>query len=253
VLAALVRRALITTEGIVAVLYCGLPEAAVPLLRTLLDIELNARLVARDESEHTAKRLAAYHYFATQQHHEGVLTDRTTRAMLATFEGAKEETPEIARQNKKWFESEGLAEVRNEIVASKPWHGFPSAEDAFRTAGLSEDYYQTYDGATMVVHAANIDFDFHSVVDGRVMLKNPLTADETMLLPTLGVALSHLHEVLTVFVTDKGIVDGEGTVTVGADHTEPLTTLEAMGFLLAQVVPTRREMARDGSLASPEV
>jgi hypothetical protein len=245
VLAALVRRALVVTESVVTLIYRGLPEAALPLLRTILDIELNAKLVARDPAEGTAKCLAAYHYFTSQRHQQRILGDRATRAMLEAFEGATEEAAVIARRNKEWFESPGFAEVREKISAGKPWHGYSSAEEAFRSAGMSEDYFQSYDGGTMFVHVVNIDFDFASIENGRVMLKGPLTSDAMALVPILGVALGHLHEVLTVFLTDKKINDQTGMLSASDGVSERLSTHEAMGFLLGQTFPTRAEMAAD--------
>jgi hypothetical protein len=59
VLGALLRRALITAEGIRVCLFHGLEESSVVLLRTLLEVELNMRLVTGDASEEMATRLAA--------------------------------------------------------------------------------------------------------------------------------------------------------------------------------------------------
>jgi hypothetical protein len=235
VLAALLRRALVITESVFSLSYNGLPEGAVGLVRTLLDIELNARLVAADSTDRTAKRYAAYHYFIGRRHGQKMSSDRATRSMLQRYEGAFEEVLDALRRHEEWFQTPGFAEVRDEIDATRPWHGFNRAEEAFKSVGMSTDYHQTYDIGTFFVHATNIDFDFHSIVDGRVMLKPPQTRDEAQLLPTLGTALGHLYKILEVFASDKAIQLEDGVLVVEG-HEEPVGAVDAMGIMLGQVL-----------------
>ena len=250
--AALFRRSLITAEGILTLLYHGLPEAAVPLLRTLLDIEVNTKLVTADTSETTAKRLAAYHYFAVKRHQHKLLSDPLSRRLLEEFEGEKPTAAGLARKNQEWFEAPGFSEVRDSIHAGRPWHGYASVEDAFAAAGLTTDYFQTYDSGTLFTHAANIDFDFADIVDGKVILKAPLTADDRQLVTILGVALTHLYAVMKVFVEDKSIQEVEGSLSVDGKFEEVVTGMTAISFLLAQVMPEAQSKARHTGDAAPE-
>src|SRR5215831_15692555 len=110
-----------------------------PLMRCLLDIDVNMRLVTRDNSDKTARKLAAYHYFAVKKHQQRILTDPLSRKLVEQFEGGKEETIGIARKNAEWFNAPGFADVRDEIEPGKPWHGYQRAEDAFAEAGLGTD------------------------------------------------------------------------------------------------------------------
>lgn len=252
VVAALLRRALITTEGLLNILYHGLPEAAIPLLRTLLDIEVNAKLVTKDSSEATAKRLAAYHYFAVTRHQHKLLTDPLSRRLLEEFEGGKTEAAGLARKNEDWFEAPGFVDVRDSIVPGRPWHGYARAEDAFAAAGLTTDYFQTYDSGTLFTHAANIDFDFADIVDGQVMLKAPLTADDLQLVTILGVALTHLYAIIKVFVEDKKIQEVEGSFTVDGVREEIVSAMDAISFLLAQALPEAQSKAKHMKSGAPE-
>ena len=68
VLSALLRRAVISAEGVRVCLYHGLEEPAIVLLRNLLEAELNLRLVTADETDRMAKRLAANHYLRAKKH-----------------------------------------------------------------------------------------------------------------------------------------------------------------------------------------
>jgi hypothetical protein len=235
VLAALFRRAIITTESVLNLLYHGMPEGAVGLVRTLLDIELNARLVAGDSTDKMAKRYAAYHYFAGKRHGQKMVSDRDTRSMLQRYEGAFDETLDTLRRHKAWFEAPGFDEVRREIQPGKPWHGYQHAEDAFKAAGMSTDYFQSYDLGTFFVHATNIDFDFDAIVNGRVMLKPLETSNEDYLIPTLGTALGHLHSVLEIFANDKPVSFESGVLVVNGRE-EPVELIDAMGILLGQVL-----------------
>lgn len=245
VVAALFRRALIVSESLRVVLWNGLPEAALPLMRTLLDIAVNMRLVTQDPSETTAKRLGAYHYFAVQRHQERILSDPLSRRLVEEFEGGKAQTVDLARKNALWFESPGFMDVRELIVPGKPWHGYERAADAFAAAGMSTDYYQTYDTATLFTHAANIDFDFADIVDGKVLLKAPLNEQPSQLETVLGVALTHLHAMMAMFVGDKQAVVEKGVVLMDGTIREEVNAMDALAFLLAQSLPESKAKLRE--------
>jgi hypothetical protein len=158
VTAALLRRALIITEGVVTLLAHGLMEPAVALGRVLLDIELNFKLVTADSTQRMAKRLAAYHFMAGQRHGQKMLTNRESRERMASVgDGQLEWMKEVSKSLAKDFESPAFDDVRAGVRPGQPWHGM-NVEEAFKFAGLSVDYYQTYNLQTFFVHTSNIDF-----------------------------------------------------------------------------------------------
>jgi hypothetical protein len=113
VLVALLRRALITSEGIFNLLAYGLEEAAVSLTRTLMDIELNMKLVTADAADETAKRLAAWHYYASQRHGQDMLSDKETREGPLTAGDRLQEVISVTRSYAKHLESETFDDVRD--------------------------------------------------------------------------------------------------------------------------------------------
>src|SRR4051812_16100591 len=96
VMVALLRRALVTAEGIWLLLSRGLEEDANVLTRTLLDVHLNARLVTSDQTPRMAMRLAAYHYLRYQRHGERMLRDPGTREGMLGDAAERAETARIA-------------------------------------------------------------------------------------------------------------------------------------------------------------
>ena len=79
VLAALLRRLLVTSESAITLLSRGLVEPALSQARTPLDIELSFRLICTDPTDIFAKRLAAFHYLTYQRHGQDMLSSRHTR------------------------------------------------------------------------------------------------------------------------------------------------------------------------------
>ncbi len=68
VTAALLRRTLITAEGVRSLVAAGLEEDAVVLFRTLIELQVNLWLVTADDTDTMAKRLAAFHYLKARRH-----------------------------------------------------------------------------------------------------------------------------------------------------------------------------------------
>lgn len=160
VLLALLRRATITTEGVVVLLRSGLFEPALSIRRTLLDIELSIKLIVADPTDRMAKRLAAYHYLNYRRHGEDLLANATTRAESSDVEGTPARLRAVTRSYARFLKMDVFSDVRAELGVSRHWHGYKTTEDAFEAAASVSDYLNLYDSATGYVHASNLDADF---------------------------------------------------------------------------------------------
>lgn len=211
VLVALLRRALVTTEGIWLVLSRGLEEDANVLTRTLLDVHLNARLVTADATPRMAMRLAAYHYLRYQRHGERMLRDPGTRDGMLGDAAERAETVRIASSYAAHLKSPLFDLVRDEVRNSTNWHGFPSVAEAFKSVGASSDYYMSYDSFTSFVHDSNVDADFVERVEGQIVVRALTERDPARVQTSLGFAVLRLLEIIDVFVDECGMP---------AEHTE---------------------------------
>jgi hypothetical protein len=228
VMVALLRRALVSAEGIWLLLSRGLEENANALTRTLLDVHLNVRLVTLDQTPRMAMRLAAYHYLRYQRHGERVLRDPGTREEMLDDAGDRAETARIAGSYAGHLKSPLFDAVRDEVRNSTNWHGFPSVAEAFKAAGSPSDYYMSYDGFTSFVHASNVDADFVERVEGTIVVRALAERDPARLQTSLGFAVFRLLDIVTLFVNECGVSDdyseeavrealAEQGETVGAD------------------------------------
>ncbi len=204
VLQALLRRCLITTEGLVVLLSRGLFEPAVALSRTLLDNELAVRLVLGDTSGRMAKRLAAYHYLTYQDHGQDMLTDPITRQGMAPEAESVTELAKIAKSYKHFLMLPIFDEVRDEVRASRFWHGFNNTEEAFRAIGQPSDYFVLYDSATWFVHDVNVDFDYADRTETEMRLKPLVERDPAVVQLHLGHQLLRFVTILRLLVDDRG-------------------------------------------------
>jgi hypothetical protein len=205
VMVALLRRALVTTEGIWLLLSRGLEEDANVLTRTLLDVHLNARLVTSDPTPRMAMRLAAYHYLRYQRHGERMLRDPGTREDMLGDAAERAETARIASSYAAHLKSALFDIVRDEVKNSTNWHGFPSVVDAFKAIGASSDYYMSYDSFTSYVHDSNVDADFVERVENQIVVRALTERDPARVQTSLGFAVFRLLDILTTFVEECGI------------------------------------------------
>lgn len=207
--AALLRRALVTTEAIVVDLYRGLAEPVTALSRVLLEIELNTKLVTQDTTTRMAKLLAGHHYLSGQRHGQNILSDKDSR------EGIAERDPDhlewlkgVARSLARDFESPAFDEVREEVKAGGSWHGMRQ-EEAFRFVGASHDYFSSYNLGTFFVHTSNIDFDFVDHPDGP-KLRALVDRDPNRIRSLLAMTLHRLLSIMKMFVGNEPEVEVEG-------------------------------------------
>lgn len=238
VTSALLRRALITAEGVHQLVAHGLEEPAAQLLRTLLEISVYLKLITQDPSDRMAKRLAAFHYSAGQRYGTSLLRDRDTRLKIGEHPGEIDWIKAQAKALKEFFESEAFDEVRDDVRGSQHWHGFPNAEEAYRAAGAVDDYRRIYTLYSPFVHANNIDFDFAGFEGGNPALKPLPQRDPRRTLSFLGGSILMLLDVVVLFVEDRGYAGYPRSVQVqlvGTDHTEQVSPAAVLQFQAAAV------------------
>jgi hypothetical protein len=203
VVAALLRRLLVTAEANRVLLASGLLEPAVALSRTLLEIELSVRLILQDETGHMAKRLAAYHYLTYQRHGQDQLSDPRTRERAKEADRVQE-LARITRSYKNFLALPVFDDVRKELRSKRNWHGYDSVEDAFRAAGESSDYFMLYDAQTWFVHAVNVDFDYADRTEKQIRLKALVERDPAVIQVQLGYQMLRLVAVLRLIAETRG-------------------------------------------------
>jgi hypothetical protein len=246
VLQALLRRSLVTTEGLVVLLGRGLLEPAIATSRTLLDTELAVRLVLGDPTNRMAKRLAAYHYLTYQQHGQDMLADPVTRKGPLSEAGRVPEVASVASSYKRFLMLPIFDDVRDELRSSRYWHGYLNAEEAFRAVGKASDYFMLYDVATWFVHDINVDFDYSERTDSELLLKPLVERDPAVIQLNLGQQLLRLVTICRLIVEDRGYpseppFDRPSTVTFPDGSVEQINGLEALeGQLVAHFNLPRR-------------
>jgi len=205
VLTALLRRAAVTAEGIWWLLARGLEEPAVAATRTLLDTELNTKLVARDRTDTMAKRLAAYHYHRYQRHGQKMLGDYATRTALLKYEEGITSTVNAAKSYAEFLKAEVFDEVRRAVQSGAYWHGYATVAEAFAAVEAQSDYRTLYDTFTAYVHASNVDADFADIVNGTVRLKPVVQRNPELSIPTLSNAVLRLYSVIRNYCDSEGV------------------------------------------------
>jgi Family of unknown function (DUF5677) len=156
---ALLRRALLTAEAIRVNLASGLEEPAFVLFRTLMEVELNLKLLVSDKSGKMALRLAAFHYLTGRRHNHRLLDNKGTREKLREL-GAFDWTRSTTKRMDAYFETPVFDSIRADLRLNRNWHGMDSIQDAFQAIGAEDDYLQLYDLFSPFVHSSNLDFDF---------------------------------------------------------------------------------------------
>lgn len=237
VLQALLRRCLITAEGILTLLSHGLLEPAVAVSRTLLDIELAFRLILADPTGRMAKRLAAYHYLTYQRHGQDMLSDNPTREGTITNAGRIDELAAITGSYKRHFHASIFDEVRDDLKRDRFWHGYKNVEEAFTAVGQSSDYFMQYDAATWFTHDLNVDFDYADRTDDRLILKPLVERNPRVIQTQLGHLALKLMTILILLVDARGYptdppFDEMSTVTFPDGRVESVNALYVlMGHL----------------------
>lgn len=219
VTAALLRRALVTTETIRSLLAGGLEEPAYATFRTLLEIECNLRLVTSDQTERMARKLAAFHHLKGQRLFTSQLKSPSMRGVIQGHPEHFAWTLETSRRLKGFVKS--YDDVREELEASQHWHGLPNIESAFETAGLGNDYLSLYGLWSPFVHAGNPEHDFSDIVNGRPHLRALVQRDPKHTLNTLFGALIKTLDIVDLYLAGRGNPHYQPELTVRPSEGDP--------------------------------
>ena len=231
---ALLRRAIVTSEGIRVLLMAGLMEPATACHRTLLDIEIALNLVLRDDTDRSAHRLAVSCAQDYQAHGEGILSDKEAREASAH---RLAELRRVSAEYKRLTNSPVFDEVRKEVSASQYWHGFKSVREAFKSLGRGFDYAVQYDGYSWFVHGVNVEHDLSAPGPEGPSLRAFVERDPKHTSAVLGLALHKLLEIAGLILVDRGhdpsiIPGGRATLQREDGTEETINSLQFLQFLL---------------------
>lgn len=237
VLATLLRRAIITAEAIRALIEAGLEEPSLATFRTLLDIELNTRLIVSDDTGRMARRFAAYHSLTAKRHGTRILQHPETRRILL---GGEEDLASTKEWTKRWAEylrDPVFDDVREAVAERRNWHGYDSVEAAFSAVGADGDYRMLYEVFTPFVHASNPESDLDGLSgDGAPMMKALPQRDPRITRGRLGGTLLVLCRILDEYLTARDSKDYPDTITGRNTNTGEGFTTTPLTFLRAQIV-----------------
>jgi hypothetical protein len=239
ILIALLRRALVTAEGVDTLLRRGLYEPAFALFRTLLDIELNLKLVAQDPTDTMARRLAAYHYLRYQRHGQRIAATPEARERRKSGHGLNPVA--VARSYAAFLDSPMFDDIREAVRSSQHWHGLKNVEDAFVKVGSRDDYIVLYDLGSYFAHASNPEWDFADADGTHVRMRalverNP--APNAMSQKNLAI---RLLAIVQLYVDQRGLPDTlrqppgpvEATAPTVAAHRVSVDALKGLYFHVA--------------------
>jgi Family of unknown function (DUF5677) len=246
VTAALLRRAVITLEGIRALTFAGLYEPAIGVARTLQDIELSIKLILRDDTDDMARALAAWHFLQYERHGRDMLKNPATREGMLKGDWTAEQVRLVAKNYASLLRSETFDSVRHRFARGGAWHNFDRLEDAFAAVGLEGEYFMTYDAASWFVHASNID---HDMVDGsgtEVTFRAFVDRDPARTGTILGLALLKSLELYELIAADRQVdVDAatgaSAAVQIDGKEPERVSSLAALQLLVMREFDVRKD------------
>ena len=76
-----------------------------------------------------------------------MLRNPATREGTLRPHGGIQRTVEVAKPYARHLGSAIFDDVRDEVKASRFWHGYDRVEDAFAAIGAASDYFMLYDGS----------------------------------------------------------------------------------------------------------
>ena len=199
---ALLRRAVVTTEGIRVLVLRGLMEPATSCHRTLLDIEIAFKLILRDESDRMAHRLAASCAMQYKGHGEGILSDRDARTTSAE---RIQSIIAVSAAYKKLVASKQFDDVRAQVQRDQYWHGFKNTRDSFADLNQSRDYVVSYDAFSWFVHGVNIAHDLSASTPTGPTIRLLVEREPKITSNVLGLAAHKLLEIVGLYLSDRGI------------------------------------------------
>ena len=233
VTSALLRRTVVTLEGVRTLIFAGLYEPAMSVTRTLQDLEVSLKLVLQDASDDRAFALAGWHYLQYQRHGTDMLKHPGTRAGLTDPGWEPDDVRRIAKNYAALLRGPTFDRVRSRLEQNGTWHGLPGTKEAFTAAGLADEYWMTYDAASWFVHASNVEHDMVDVTDQGIMFRPFVERDPTRTGVLIGRALLKTLELYDLIAKDRGldvdaVLGGSATVHIEGLPPTPVNALTAL-------------------------
>jgi hypothetical protein len=206
VLAAFVRRSLITAEAINTLALRRLLEPTYASYRTLVDLELKMLYVVSDASDLQAAKVVVHQYDKTKSVGTAILKDQVTRVALEEYPDVLSTLRADLSLLKKAYGADQFDAVRAELEKNPSWHGQANTEAAFRNIGAIRSYTQEFMLTSEYVHGENPDRDF-VMIGGTLSIAPLCTIDDYLVGKILGMTAAKLVSVLVNFASDRPILD----------------------------------------------
>lgn len=218
VVMALLRRILITGEAVRLLLERGLDESASATSRTLLELERNVRLVLGDASDGCARRLLVFGALKSRRHFEKAPKSPSTREWLCQDQAFFAWFKSRSRSFRDFIGSDEFRGVAEELRRAGDWHGSENQEEAFKKAGMPNDYYLGgFEGASLFVHATNLEYDFDSD-DKAIRLKRIGRPDPSRILVQLGKLTLKMLTLYELIWEDRGRPEYQEPIAFEDEH-----------------------------------
>lgn len=154
------RRILITAEAIRVLISKGLEEPAVATMRTLLELEVNLRLILDDPTDLMARRLIFFYSVRGRRHFTKVACDTETREMFQEDGRYWTWAKSMGKFFKEQLAAGAFDDIQERCEKDQYWHGYRNQREAFAAADMMSDYNTLFDTASSFVHAGNVEHDF---------------------------------------------------------------------------------------------
>ena len=242
VITAVFRRILITAEAVRMLTNRGLEEPAVATLRTLLELELNLRLVVNDSTDRMARRLIYFYAIRGRRHFSKATGDTRTRELFQEDGEHWTWAKEMSRFFKEQLSTDEFEDIREECEKDRYWHGFNSQKEAFDDADMSHDYHTLFDSASSFVHASNVD---HDVAEAGKGVRGLVQMDPAPALTRLAYLASNLTVLFGLVLKATGQRQGYGPTAAIESHDGTREEISAIEFLQARVLSVLDTMQSD--------
>ena len=228
---AMFRRVLVTGEAVRVQLGQGLWEPAVATQRTLAELERNLRLVLGDPSGRMAERIAASAAVTGRRRFPEALSDRATRERIQASPRHWKWFRRKARSFKSYVESAVPKGLQEEIAAATHWHGYDTEMTAFEEVGMRKCYHLLYEGASLFVHATNIERDVEYRA-GRIRPMALAEGNSEGHLTYLADLIRCLFRIYALILDDKGRPEYQTAVKVVHDDgsSEEVYPLDGLAY-----------------------
>ena len=222
------RRILITAEAMRMLISRGLEEPAVATMRTLLELEVNLRLILDDPTDLMACRFVYFDAKRARRHFKRAASDIATREMLQEEGRYWDWHKSMGRFFKEQLEAGAFDDIHEACEKDRYWHGYANQREAFQAADMISDYHILYDTASFFVHGAKVDHDFANAGE---QVKPLVQQDRSVNVQRLGYVTTNLVLIYQKIVEGTGQSEyAENTVSItdedgNVERVTPLTAL----------------------------